>query len=118
MCREYRGIKANCQKYMLGKCQKYMKRPPFYIFPASWYSMNRFLRAILNTPQKGNKNIYWVKKIKKSIKLINLLDKKKNVTSYQLSNIQVNAILELRLQKLTAFGIGEIETEISELSKL
>ena len=22
---------------MLGKCQKYMKRPPFYIFPASWY---------------------------------------------------------------------------------
>ena len=23
---------------MLGKCQKYMKRQPFYIFPASWYT--------------------------------------------------------------------------------
>ena len=37
---------------------------------------------------------------------------------YQLSVSQVNAILELRLQKLTAFGIGEIESEISKLSKM
>ncbi len=57
-------------------------------------------------------------KIKKSIKLITLIEKKKNMTSYQLSTNQVNAILELRLQKLTAYGIGEIETEITSLSKL
>ena len=68
-----------------------------------------------DTAKKNLSSKKW--KIKKSIKLINLLDKKKNITTYQLSNIQVNAILELRLQKLTAFGIGEIETEISELSK-
>ena len=57
-------------------------------------------------------------KIKKSIKLITLIEKKKNVTSYQLSNNQVDAILDLKLQKLTAFGIEEIENEISKLSEL
>ena len=57
-------------------------------------------------------------KIKKSIKLITLIEKKRNITSYLLSIEQVNAILELRLQKLTAYGIGEIESEISKLSKL
>ena len=57
-------------------------------------------------------------KIKKSIKLISLIEKKKNITSYSLSNEQVNAILELRLQKLTAYGIGEIESEINKLSQL
>ena len=53
------------------------------------------------------KKIYLSKKwkIKKSVKLIALIDKKKNITSYQLSNEQVSAILELRLQKLTAYGI-------------
>ncbi len=56
-------------------------------------------------------------KIKKSIKLINLIQKKKNISSYQLSSIQIDAILELRLQKLTAYGIEEIETELSKLSK-
>jgi len=34
-----------------------------------------------------------------------------------LSSYQVDAILELRLQKLTAFGINEIEEEITKLSK-
>ena len=57
-------------------------------------------------------------KIKKSLKLVNLIEKKKNITSYQLSDYQVNAILELRLQKLTAYGISEIETEILKLSEL
>ncbi len=57
-------------------------------------------------------------KVKKSIKLINSIESKKNITSYQLSNDQVNAILELRLQKLTAYGIGEIESEISKLASL
>jgi DNA gyrase subunit A len=57
-------------------------------------------------------------KIKKSAKLIALIDKKKNITSYKLSIEQVNAILELRLQKLTAYGIGEIENEINKLAEL
>ncbi len=57
-------------------------------------------------------------KIKKSLKMINLIEKKKNISSYQMSSDQVNAILELRLQKLTAYGIGEIESEISKLSKM
>ncbi len=57
-------------------------------------------------------------KIKKSVKLVQLIEKKRNVSFYNLSEGQVDAILELRLQKLTAFGISEIETEINELSKL
>ncbi|MDA9684421.1 DNA gyrase subunit A [Candidatus Pelagibacter bacterium] len=56
-------------------------------------------------------------KIKKSIKMISLIEKKKNISIYQLSVDQVDAILELRLQKLTAFGINEIESEISSLAK-
>ena len=44
--------------------------------------------------------------------------KRKNISTYQLSSEQVDAILELKLQKLTAFGIGEIEAEISKLSKM
>ncbi len=57
-------------------------------------------------------------KIKKSIKMISLIEKKKNIATYQLSADQVEAILELRLQKLTAFGINEIESEIFNLAKL
>ena len=57
-------------------------------------------------------------KIKKSVKLISLIEKKKNITSYSLSVEQVNSILELRLQKLTAYGINEIESEITKLAEL
>ncbi len=57
-------------------------------------------------------------KIKKSSKLVTLIEKKKNIHSYSLSTNQVTAILELRLQKLTAFGISEIENEINKLSNL
>ncbi len=56
-------------------------------------------------------------KIKRSSKLISTIENK-NYTSYQLTSNQVDAILELKLQKLTAYGIGEIESEISKLSKL
>ena len=56
-------------------------------------------------------------KVKKSVKLISLIEKR-NVSNYQLSLEQVHAILELRLQKLTAYGIGEIENEINKLSTL
>ncbi len=57
-------------------------------------------------------------KIKKSVKLISLIEKKKTITNYQLSNVQVDSILDLKLQKLTAFGISEIESEINKLSEL
>ena len=67
----------------------------------------------------AKKNLLFKKwKIKKSVKLVTLIEKKKSPSSYQLSEEQVNAILELRLQKLTAYGIGEIETEINKLSAL
>ncbi len=56
-------------------------------------------------------------KIKKSAKLIKSIEKK-NFVNYQLTLNQVDAILDLKLQKLTAYGIGEIESEISKLSKL
>ena len=54
--------------------------------------------------------------IKKSSKLVSLIEKNKNISKYQLTNLQVNSILELRLQKLTAFGINELEEEIKKLS--
>ena len=55
-------------------------------------------------------------KINKTNKLIKLIKSEKGVSFYTLSENQVAAILELRLQKLTAFGINEIETEIKKLS--
>ncbi len=57
-------------------------------------------------------------KIKKSIKLVKLIENKSNVSNYQLSEKQVESILELRLQKLTAYGISEIEIELKKLSEL
>ena len=54
----------------------------------------------------------------KSSKLVKLIENKQNISKYQLSEIQVNSILELKLQKLTAYGINEIETEIKKLSDL
>ncbi len=68
-----------------------------------------------NSAKKNLLSKKW--KIKKSVKIIHLIEKK-NISSYQLSTAQVDAILELRLQKLTAFGMGEIESEIAKLSKL
>ena len=57
-------------------------------------------------------------KIKKSVKLVKLIENKSNVSNYQLSEKQVESILELRLQKLTAYGISEIEIELKKLSEL
>ena len=68
------------------------------------------------TAKKNLLNKKW--KIKKSIKLVLLIEKRKNITSYTLSEDQVISILELRLQKLTAYGISEIESEINKLSNL
>jgi len=56
-------------------------------------------------------------KINKSSKLIKLVDTKNYKGKYTLSLHQVISILELRLQKLTAIGINEIEIEIKKLAE-
>jgi len=55
-------------------------------------------------------------KINKTSKLIKLIKSEKSGGSYKFTENQVIAILELRLQKLTAFGINEIENEIKKLA--
>ena len=55
-------------------------------------------------------------KIKKTNKLIKLISSERGGNTYSLSESQVIAILDLRLQKLTAFGINEIENEIKKLA--
>jgi len=57
-------------------------------------------------------------KINKTNKLIKLISSEKSGSKYKFSESQIIAILELRLQKLTAFGISEIEEEIKKLSVL
>tara|TARA_B100000700_G_scaffold1550_1_gene1963 strand:+ start:438 stop:3017 length:2580 start_codon:yes stop_codon:yes gene_type:complete len=71
------------------------------------------------TPEDAKKSILktaW--KINKSQKMISLIENKKSKNLYSFSEPQVNAILELRLQKLTALGINEIELEIKKLADL
>ena len=84
-------------------------------------NVDETIKIIKNSKDTENakKNLLQKKwKIKKSVKIISLIENKKNITNYQLSENQVVAILDLKLQKLTAFGIGEIESEIIKLSKL
>ncbi|WP_440930923.1 DNA gyrase subunit A [Candidatus Pelagibacter sp.] len=71
------------------------------------------------TPDDAKKAILSTKwKINKSQKLISLVENKRSKGAYSLSEPQVVAILELRLQKLTALGINEIEVEIKKLAEL
>ncbi len=71
------------------------------------------------TPDEAKKSILNSKwKINKSQKMISLVENNKTKGSYSLSEPQVTAILELRLQKLTALGINEIELEIKKLAEL
>jgi DNA gyrase subunit A len=71
------------------------------------------------TPDDAKKSLLSTKwKINKSLKLISLVEDKKGKNLYSLSDLQVIAILELRLQKLTALGINEIEVEIKKLADL
>ncbi len=71
------------------------------------------------TPEDAKNAILKTKwKINKSQKLISLVEGKKGKNVYSLSGPQVLAILELRLQKLTALGINEIEVEIKKLAEL
>ena len=71
------------------------------------------------TPDDAKKTLLKNKwKNLKSQKFIKLIESKKSSSSYTLTEPQINAILELRLQKLTAIGINEIELEINKLSTL
>ena len=78
----------------------------------------KIIKNSKNTENAKNKLLEKKWKIKKSNKIIKLVEKKKNISSYQFSITQVEAILELKLQRLTAYGISEIENEILKLSKL
>ncbi len=71
------------------------------------------------TPDDAKKLILKTKwKINKTQKLISLVEGKRSKNVYLLSESQVLAILELRLQKLTALGINEIVVEIKKLAEL
>jgi DNA gyrase subunit A len=71
------------------------------------------------TPDDAKQSILKTKwKINKTQKLISLVEGKKSKNIYSLSEEQVVAILDLRLQKLTALGINEIEVEIKKLAEL
>jgi DNA gyrase subunit A len=84
-------------------------------------NLEKVIKIIRNskTPEDARKtllNIKW--KINKSLKLINLIESKKSKKPYSFTEHQVQSILELRLQKLTALGINEIELEIKKLAEL
>ena len=71
------------------------------------------------TPEEAKKFLLKTKfKSTKTQKFIKLIENKRNMSLYELTQHQVNAILELKLQKLTALGINEIEFEINKLSNL
>ena len=70
-------------------------------------------------PENAKKSLLSLKwKINKSSKLINWIENKKSKNLYSFTEIQALSILELRLQKLTALGINEIELEIKKLTEL
>ncbi|MBM3631090.1 MAG: DNA gyrase subunit A [Alphaproteobacteria bacterium] len=71
------------------------------------------------TPEDAKKSILNTKwQVSKSRKMISLIEDKASKNLYSLSEPQVTSILELRLQKLTALGINEIEIEIKKLADL
>ena len=78
----------------------------------------KIIKKSKNT-EEAKKNLLNKKwKINKTSNLIKLINSERNQSNYSLSETQVLSILDLRLQKLTAFGINEIETEIKKLSIL
>jgi len=84
-------------------------------------NLDKIIKTIRSsrTPDEAKKSLLNTKwKINKSLKLIKLIEDKKLKNLYALSVSQVIAILELKLQKLTALGINEIEVEIKNLAEL
>jgi len=84
-------------------------------------NIDKVIKIIRSSKNPEDAKNYLLKtkwKIIKSSKLLKLLDNKNYKGSYNLSIKQVVSILELRLQKLTALGINEIELEIKKLAEL
>ncbi|MDC3007391.1 DNA gyrase subunit A [Candidatus Pelagibacter sp.] len=84
-------------------------------------NLDRIIKLIRSSknPDDAKKALLQTKwKIDRSKKLISLIENIKSKNIYLLSTLQVNSILELRLQKLTALGINEIEIEIKHLAEL
>tara|TARA_Y100001970_G_scaffold204929_1_gene249514 strand:+ start:519 stop:3098 length:2580 start_codon:yes stop_codon:yes gene_type:complete len=84
-------------------------------------NLDKIIKIIRNskTPEDAKEKLLkfsW--SVNKSTKLIKLIESKKIKNNYKLSEAQVIAILELRLQKLTALGINEIEIELKKLIEL
>ncbi len=84
-------------------------------------NLNQIISIIKKSknPDEARKNLIEKKwSFSKSKKLIKLIENKTAKSSYSFTNEQVEAILELRLQKLTALGLDEIEKEILKLADL
>ncbi len=84
-------------------------------------NIDMIIKIIKNSKdnETAKKNLLSKKwKIKKTSKFVTIVEKKQNTLSYSLSENQVLAILDLKLQRLTAYGISEIENEINKLAKL
>ncbi len=84
-------------------------------------NLDKVIKIIRNskTPEDAKKSLLSNKwKINKTAKFIKLIENKNTKNTYSLTEPQVMSILELRLQKLTALGISEIELEIKKLSTL
>ena len=71
--------------------------------------------ATTEIAKKSLLNKKW--RINKSVRLLKLIIKGNVKSIYSFSELQVNEILNLRLQKLTAFGINEIESELKKLAE-
>ncbi len=76
----------------------------------------KIIRSSKNPEEAKNSLLKTTWKINQASKLIKLVDSKNYKGKYVLSIDQVTSILELRLQKLTAIGINEIEIEIKKLA--
>ena len=84
-------------------------------------NLDKIIKLIRNSksPDDAKKSLLKIKwKINKSKKMISLVENKNIKNLYNFTEPQVVAILELRLQKLTALGIHEIEIEIKKLAEL
>ncbi len=84
-------------------------------------NLDKIIKVIRSskTPDDAKKSLLATKwKINKTSKFIKLIENKNTKNSYSFTEPQVISILELRLQKLTALGISEIELEIKKLSEL
>jgi len=78
----------------------------------------KIIRSSKNPEEAKNQLLKTKWKINRTLKLIKLINNKNTKPLYLLSSEQVISILDLRLQKLTALGINEIEIEIKKLAQL